>query len=196
MQAKLFAEQVGPSDESVTEINQELFATLGPRFPQRSFVFGMGNENARVVVIGESPGPQDLATGEPFTGPAGDLLKRILASIGLRHADCFLTNVVKFNSQGDELTPEIVALFTPYVRREVAAIAPKIVILIGATPTKALLDTKKPISQVRGEFHVVNGITYLPTFNPAYLLRDPSKKKEVWDDMKKAREFLSNSQST
>src|SRR5437762_3215551 len=196
MQAKLFAEQVGPSDESVTEINQELFATLGPRFPQWSFVFGMGNENARVVVIGESPGPQDLATGEPYTGPAGDLLKRILASIGLRHADCFLTNVVKFISQGDELTPEIVALFTPYVRREVAAIAPKIVILIGATPTKALLDTKKPISQVRGEFHVVNGITYLPTFNPAYLLRDPSKKKEVWDDMKKVREFLSNSQST
>ena len=111
----------------------------------------------------------------------------------MRHADCFLTNVVKFISQGDELTLEIVALFTPYVRREVAAIAPKIVILIGATPTKALLDTKKPISQVRGEFHVVNGITYLPTFNPAYLLRDPSKKKEVWDDMKKVREFLAES---
>jgi uracil-DNA glycosylase family 4 len=190
-QAALFEERSGPSGEKITDINQELFATLGPRFPQRSFVFGMGNEKGDVIVIGESPGPQDLATGEPFTGPAGDLLKRILASIGLRYADCFLTNVVKFVSQGEELTPEIVALFTPFVRREVTAIAPGIVILLGATPTKALLDIKKPISQVRGEFHVVNGVTYLPTFNPAYLLRDPTKKKEVWDDMKKVRQYLS-----
>jgi len=193
MQAALFEEKFGPSAEKVSEINQDLLENLGPKFPQRSFVFGRGNENADVLVIGESPGPPDLATGEPFTGPAGDLLKRILASIGLRYADCFLTNVVKYISQGDELTPEIIALFTPYVRREVAAIAPKIVILLGATPTRALLDIKKPISQVRGELHLVEGITYLPTFNPAYLLRDPTKKKEVWDDMKKVREFLSGS---
>jgi uracil-DNA glycosylase family 4 len=191
MQAALFEEKSGPSGEKITKINQELFEKLGPRFPQRSFVFGMGNEDADVVVIGESPGPQDLATGEPFTGPAGDLLKRILASISLRYTDCFLTNVVKYISQGDELTPDIIALFTPYARREVAAIAPKVVILLGAMPTRALLDIKRPISQVRGEFHIVGGITYLPTFNPAYLLRDPTKKKEVWDDMKKVREFLS-----
>lgn len=190
MQTALFEEKFGPSGETIIEINQELFARAGPMFPQRSFVFGMGNEKAEVVVVGESPGPRDLATGEPFTGPAGDLLKRILASIGLRATDCFLTNIAKFISQGEELTPEIIALFTPFVRREIAAIAPKIVILLGATPAKALLNAKKPISQVRGEFHVLEGVTYLPTFNPAYLLRDPTKKKEVWDDMKKVREFL------
>src|ERR1051326_5380424 len=140
MQAALFAESSGSSGEKVSEINQDVFENLGPRFPQRSFVFGMGNEDADVLVIGESPGPQDLATGEPFTGPAGDLLRRILASIGLRYSDCFLTNVVKFISQGDELTPEIIALFVPYIRREVEAIHPKIVILLGATPTRSLLD--------------------------------------------------------
>jgi uracil-DNA glycosylase family 4 len=190
-QAALFDEKLESSGEKIQQLNQELFETLGPRFAQRSFVFGMGNEDADVMVIGESPGPQDLATGKPFTGPAGDLLKRILASIGLRYADCFLTNVVKFVSQGDELTSAIIGMFTPYVRREVAAIGPKIVVLLGATPTRALLGIKKPISRVRGEFHFVDGMTYLPTFNPAYLLRDPTKKKEVWDDMKKVREFLS-----
>jgi uracil-DNA glycosylase family 4 len=191
MQSTLFAEERKPSGESVNEINGEILERAAVAFPGRAFVFGMGNEAARVMVVGESPGPQDIATGEPFTGPAGDLLKRILASVGLRYKDCWLTNVVKFVSQGDEITNDVVAFFTPYLFREIEAVNPEIVIAIGSTPTKALLKTKKPISQVRGHMQEANGRMVMPTFNPAYLLRDPTKKKEVWDDIKQVREFLS-----
>jgi DNA polymerase len=190
MQKGLFSEQGGPSGESIDDINREILERAAAIYPGRAFIFGMGNEHARVLVVGESPGPQDIATGEPFTGPAGDLLKRILAAIGLRHNDCWLTNVVKFVSQGDEITKDAIAFFTPYLLREIEAVDPEIVIAIGSTPTKALLNTKKPISQVRGEMQQVNGRMVMPTFNPAYLLRDPTKKKEVWDDMKQVREFL------
>jgi uracil-DNA glycosylase family 4 len=190
MQSGLFSEQGGPSGETVDEINKEILERAATLYPGRAFIFGMGNEHARVLVVGESPGPQDIATGEPFTGPAGELLKRILASIGLRYTDCWLTNVVKFVSQGDEITKEVIAFFTPYLLREIESVNPELVIALGSTPAKALLNTKKPISQVRGEMQHVNGRMIMPTFNPAYLLRDPTKKKEVWDDMKMVREFL------
>jgi uracil-DNA glycosylase family 4 len=191
MQAGLFSTQREPSGESLDEIKREILERAQPLYPGRAFIFGMGNEHARVLVVGESPGPQDIATNEPFTGPAGDLLKRILASIGLRYTDCWLTNVVKFVSQSDEITPDVVSFFTPYLFREIEAVNPELVIAIGSTPAKALLKTKKPISQIRGQMQEVNGRMVMPTFNPAYLLRDASKKKEVWDDMKMVREFLS-----
>ena len=123
-------------------------------------------------------------------GPAGELLVRILSSIGLTSNDCYLTNTVKIISQGTDITPEVLNFFVPYLYREIHAINPKLIIALGATPTKALLGTKKPISQVRGEFFEFQGIPLIPTFNPAYLLRDPTKKKEVSDDMKKVRGFL------
>ncbi|MFN6963067.1 MAG: uracil-DNA glycosylase family protein [Pyrinomonadaceae bacterium] len=192
MQAGLFAAGAGgPSGETIASIEDDIRQRIAPLFPGRAFVFGLGPQDAAVVAVGESPGPPDLATGQPFTGPAGDLLKRILASIGLGRSDCYLTNVVKFISQGDELTPETIDLFTPFLRREIAAISPEVVLLLGSTPTRALLNTKQPISKARGEFTIIDGIAYMPTFNPAYLLRDPTKKKEVWDDIKKVREFLS-----
>ena len=191
MQAALFSGNPEPSGESLDEIKREILEKAEPLYPGRAFVFGMGNEHARVLVVGESPGPQDIATNEPFTGPAGDLLKRILASIGLRYTDCWLTNVVKFVSQGDEMTTDVVSFFTPYLFREIEAVNPELIIAIGATPAKALLNTKKPISQIRGQMQEVNGRMVMPTFNPAYLLRDATKKKEVWDDMKMVREFLS-----
>jgi len=190
MQAALFSGRREPSGESLDGIKREILERAKALYPDRAFVFGMGNEHARVLVVGESPGPQDIATGEPFTGPAGDLLKRILASIGLRHNDCWLTNVVKFVSQGDEITKDVIEFFTPYLFREIEAVNPEIIIAIGSTPAKALLNTKKPISQIRGQMQEVNGRMVMPTFNPAYLLRDATKKKEVWDDMKQVREFL------
>ncbi len=125
-------------------------------------------------------------------GPVGQLLEKILAAIGLKRDEVYLTNVVKYISQGDELTPDILKFFTPFLHREILAINPKVIISLGNTPTKALLNTKKPISQIRGEFYDYNGIKLMPTFNPAYLLRDPTKKREVWEDMKKVRDFLNN----
>lgn len=180
------------SDETVDEINQELLekARSIPAFADEFFIFGTGNVDADVVIVGESPGPPDADSEKPFMGPVGQLLEKILASIGLKREECYLTNVVKYISQGEDLTPDVLKFFTPFLHREILAVNPKVIISLGNTPTRALLETKKPISKIRGEFFDYNGIKLMPTFNPAYLLRDPTKKREVWEDMKQVRDFL------
>lgn len=190
MQNSLFDENLTQPTETVDEINQELLEKGKALFPNEFFIFGAGKTDANVVIVGESPGAPDADSEKPFMGPVGDLLVRILAAIGLKRDDVYLTNVVKFISAGDELTNEILNFFTPFLHREILAINPKVIISLGNTPTKALLNTKKAISQIRGEFYDYNGIKLIPTFNPAYLLRDPTKKREVWEDMKKVRVFL------
>lgn len=193
MQNLLFDADPQTPAESLDEVYQELLDKGKQLFPERFFIFGDGKRDARVVVVGESPGAPDADSEKPFMGPVGELLIKILASIGIRREEVFLTNVVKFISAGDELTPEILKFFTPYLKRELLAIRPQIVISLGNTPTKALLNAKKSITQMRGEFYDFEGIKVMPTFNPAYLLRDPTKKREVWEDMKKVRAFLSAS---
>ncbi len=190
MQNSLFDEISAESGETIDEINQELLEKGKALFPNEFFIFGTGKIDADVVIVGESPGAPDADSEKPFMGPVGQLLEKILAAIGLNREELYLTNVVKFISSGDELTPEILKFFTPFLHREILAINPKVVISLGNTPTKALLNTKKAISQIRGEFYDYNGIKLMPTFNPAYLLRDPSKKREVWEDMKMVRDFL------
>lgn len=190
----LFDDAPPASGETLEAINGELLqrAQLHPQFKERIFIFGEGETGARVAVVGESPGAPDIASGKPFMGPAGDMLGRILNAIGLKRSDCYLTNTVKMISNGDELTPDVLNFFTPYLHRELAVVRPAVVIAFGNTPTRALLRTKKPISQMRGEFHGYQGSQLMPTFNPAYLLRDPTKKREVWEDMKKVRALLAS----
>ena len=188
----LFDDEPPARDETPEEINAELLqrAKQLPQYRERIFIFGTGPRSPRVAVVGESPGPPDIDSGKPFMGPAGQMLDKIIAAIGLRRDDCYLTNVVKMISTGDELTPDVLKFFTPYLHRELASVRPQVIISFGNTPTRALLRTKKPISQMRGEFHNYHGAQLMPTFNPAYLLRDPSKKREVWEDMKKVRDLL------
>jgi uracil-DNA glycosylase family 4 len=193
MQSSLFDET--PSEESsetLEEVNAELLqrAKALPQYADRVFIFGEGQVGARVAVVGESPGPPDIDSGRPFMGPAGQMLERILASINLKRDECYLTNTVKYISSGDEITPDVLSFFTPYLHRELAVVRPRAIIAFGNTPTRALLRTKKPISQMRGEFQDYHGMQLMPTFNPAYLLRDPSKKREVWEDMKRVRALL------
>lgn len=191
MQNSLFDEVSDESGETIDEINQELLEKGKAVFPDKFFIFGTGKTNVDVAIVGESPGLPDADSEKPFMGPVGELLTKILAAIGLKRDEVFLTNVVKFISTGDEITPEILKFFTPFLHREMLAIKPKVIISLGNTPTKALLNTKKAISQIRGEFYDYGKIKLMPTFNPAYLLRDASKKREVWDDMKKIRALLS-----
>jgi DNA polymerase len=182
------------SSETLEEINKEMLerALLMPQFAGRVFIFGEGVKNARIALVGESPGPPDAESGKPFMGPTGDLLERILNAIGLKRSGCYLTNVVKYISTGDELTNEILHFFTPFLHRELAVVKPHIIVTLGNTPTKALLNSKKPISQIRGRWQDYRGVKLMPTFNPAYLLRDPTKKREVWEDMKLVRTELVN----
>lgn len=184
--------ELNQPSETLAEIKAEMIdkARSIPELANRFFVFSQGDVNATIAVVGESPGPPDADAEKPFQGPTGDLLNRILASIGLSRANTYLTNIVKYISQGDEITPELMKFFAPFVWRELAVVKPKVVLLLGNTPTKSLLNTKQPISKVRGEFHAINGLHFMPTFNPAYLLRDPTKKREVWQDIKAVRDFL------
>jgi len=188
----LFDEPPLESNETLDEINQELIvrAKSLPQFKERIFIMGTGVTGARMAVVGESPGAPDIDSGKPFMGPAGEMLDKILNSIGLKRHACYLTNAVKMICAGDEITPDVLKFFTPYLHRELAAVHPQIVIAFGNTPTHALLATKTPISKLRGEFQNYRGMRLMPTFNPAYLLRDPTKKREVWEDMKKIRAFL------
>jgi uracil-DNA glycosylase len=192
MQNSLFDEILPESTETIEQINAEILEKGKQLFPDRIFIFGVGKIDAKVVIVGESPGAPDAEFDEPFRGSVGDLLDKILLSIGLSRRNCYLTNVVKFISQGDELTPEILSFFTPLLHREILSINPQIIITLGNTATKAFINSKKPISQVRGEFYDFHRIKLMPTFNPAYLLRDATKKREVWEDMKQVREFLQN----
>jgi DNA polymerase len=187
-----FQDESAPT-ETVDVINQELLEKGKALFPDKFFIFGTGKIDAEVIVVGESPGLPDADSEKPFMGPVGQLLEKILLAIGLKREDVYLTNIVKFISAGDELSPEIIKFFTPFLIREIAAIKPKIIISLGNTPTRALLGIKKSITQIRGEFYDFKGAKLIPTFNPAYLLRDASKKREVWEDMKKIRAFLQQS---
>lgn len=159
-------------------------------FPKRTFILGEGDAGAPLLFVGESPGPPDTRSGLPFQGPVGDMLNRMIAATGLTRGDCYITNVVKFISRGKDLTPEIFGFFLPFLAREIESVRPKIIVTLGAAPAQVLLGTTDPISRIRGEFQTYNGSKLLPTFNPAYLLRDPTKKREVWEDMQKVRTAL------
>lgn len=194
MQNSLLEQFPTKSAETPEQINAEMLEKAEELsiFTAKVFINGFGKINSKILIVGESPGPPDLEFGEPFHGPVGELLIKILNSIGLKREDCYLTNVVKYISQGKELTQEILSFFTPFLYREVFAVKPKIILSLGNTPTKVLLKNNTPISQIRGEFHNFHGIKLMPTFNPAYLLRDPTKKREVWEDMKKVRDHLNS----
>lgn len=188
MEQTLFKDSFG--GESLDDIYREVLEKGQKAFPDRVFIFGDGNPSSKVVLIGESPGLPDAEFNKPFKGPVGDLLDRILASIGLNRQRVYLTNVVKFICDASEVTPEILKFFKPFLFREILAINPVLVVTLGNTPTQVLLNTKEKISKLRGQFYDFQGIKVMPTFNPAYLLRDASKKREVWEDMKAIKTFL------
>lgn len=178
--------------ESLADINAELLRRARglPQYAGKVFVLGEGREGVRVASVGESPGPPDAATGRPFTGPAGELLERILGAVGLRREECYLTNVVKFICAGEDLATDDLRFFTPYLHRELAAVGAPLIIAFGNTPARALLKTTESITRLRGVWRDYYDMRVMPTFNPAYLLRDPTKKREVWEDMKLVREAL------
>lgn len=189
MQGFLFTEG-SFQKESLEVIYQEILQEGKSLFPDRIFIFGDGNPKSGLVFIGESPGLPDAKFGKPFKGPVGELLDKILGSIGVDRSNCYITNVVKFICRGEEITPGIIKFFKPFLLREIFVLAPKLIVTLGNTPTRVLLNTKEKVSAVRGNFYEFHGFKVLPTFNPAYLMRDASKKQKVWEDMKKVRAFL------
>jgi DNA polymerase len=157
-------------------------------------VHSEGNRQADLLFIGEAPGANEDAEGRPFVGKAGQLLNKIIESIGLKREDVFIGNVNRCRPpQNRQPTPIEAATCRPFLLREIAVVRPKVIVVLGNTATQNLLDTKIGITKIRGEFQDYFGVKVMPTFHPAYLLRDPSKKREVWEDMKKVRDFLNKS---
>jgi DNA polymerase len=148
-------------------------------------VYGVGNPNARLVLVGEAPGREEDLRGEPFVGEAGRLLDRILYAMGMQREAVYICNVLKCRPPNNrDPLPEEVATCEAFLNRQIAAIRPQVIVGLGRFAVHSLLKTRVPISQLRGEWQTYRGIPLMPTYHPAYLLRNPEGKREVWEDMK------------
>ena len=159
---------------------------------RRQVVFGVGNPQAKLMFVGEAPGADEDIQGEPFVGRAGQLLTKIIQSIGFERSDVYIANVIKCRPPGNRNPePDEVATCQPFLFSQIDTIRPKVVVALGTFAAQALLGTVAPISRLRGQVHEFrNGAKLIPTFHPAFLLRSPDRKRDVWEDMKKVRDLL------
>ena len=184
--------------ESIETV-QDVWADIGncTRCPlhegRTQIVQTVGNYQSDLMFVGEAPGADEDAKGEPFVGRAGQLLNKIIEAIGMKREDVCIGNINRCRPPGNR-QPTLPEAHTcrPFLLREIAVIRPKVIVVMGNTALHNLLDTKIGITRMRGQFHDYFGVKVMPTFHPAYLLRDPSKKREVWDDMKKVRDYLTS----
>lgn len=155
----------------------------------KGVVFGEGDPRATLMLVGEGPGATEDELGRPFVGRAGELLDRILAAAGFRRQDVYITNVVMCRPPGNRVpTDAEMAACLPYLRAKMRLVRPALVVALGSTATRALVHPRARITQVRGTWHRYGGALVLPTYHPAALLRDPGKKRPVWEDFKKVRD--------
>ena len=162
-------------------------ATLG----RRQVVFGAGHPQARLMFVGEAPGEDEDKSGEPFVGRAGQLLTKIIEAIGMTREQVYIANVIKCRPPGNRNPePDEVETCEPFLFEQLAAIQPRVVVALGKFASQSLLQTTEPITKLRGRVFAWRGASLIPTFHPAYLLRNPPAKREVWEDMKKVRDLL------
>jgi uracil-DNA glycosylase len=150
-----------------------------------NIVFGVGAEDTPLMFIGEAPGEQEDRRGEPFVGRAGELLDKMIEAMGWTRQTVYIANVLKSRPPGNRNPqPGEVAACSPFLDAQIRAIAPRIIVTLGRPAANHVLRNDAPISALRGTFHDRGGIQVMPTFHPAYLLRDPAKKKDTWSDLK------------
>jgi uracil-DNA glycosylase family 4 len=158
---------------------------------RKQVVFGTGNPAAALMFVGEAPGADEDLQGEPFVGRAGQLLTKIIEAIGLARSDVYIANVIKCRPPGNRNpAPEEVSTCQPFLFRQIDIIQPRVIVALGTFAAHTLLGTDAPISRLRGRVHEFRGSKLVPTFHPAFLLRSPDRKRDVWDDMKKVRALL------
>ncbi|MBI4587840.1 MAG: uracil-DNA glycosylase [Candidatus Rokubacteria bacterium] len=156
-----------------------------------TIVFGMGNPRAELICIGEAPGADEDAQGKPFVGRAGQLLTKMLESVGLdRDRDCYIANIIKCRPPGNRNPePDEIAACEPFLLAQLAAIRPKVILALGGFAAQTLLRTKEPIGKLRGRVHSFHAMVLIPTFHPAFLLRNPGPeyRRLAWEDLKLAK---------
>jgi DNA polymerase len=163
--------------------------TLG----RQQIVFGVGNPEADLMFVGEAPGADEDIQGIPFVGRAGQLLTKIIEAINLKREDVYIANVIKCRPPGNRNPePDEIAQCEPFLFRQIDSIKPKVIVTLGKFAAQTLLATDAPISRIRGQVFDYRGAKLVPTFHPAYLLRNPSSKREVWEDMKLVRKLLNS----
>jgi DNA polymerase len=183
--------------EKTTETFEEIWADIGDciRCPlhqgRTNIVHTEGNRRARLMFIGEAPGADEDAQARPFVGRAGQLLTKIIEAIGFKREEVLIGNVNRCRPPGNRPpTEEEATMCKPFLLREIASVQPEVIVVMGNTATRNLLNAKLGITKLRGQFQDYHGVKVMPTFHPAYLLRDPSKKQETWQDLKKVRDYL------
>lgn len=158
---------------------------------RQHIVFGAGADDARIVFVGEGPGAEEDRQGLPFVGAAGDLLTNIIKAMTFSRETVYICNIVKCRPpQNRNPTPDEIETCLPFLKRQLVAIQPDIIVTLGGVAAHSLLETTTPISRLRGRFQEWQGIPVMPTFHPAFLLRNPEKKREVWEDMKQVMRRL------
>lgn len=183
-----------PMAELLAPVKKEVFSCR--RCPlhktKSNYVFSDGDPGARLMFIGEAPGEDEDIQGVPFVGRAGQLLTKMIEAMDLRRQDVYICNVIKCRPpENRPPLPEEVAACKGYLLKQIDIISPKVICCLGKHATEALLDTEVFITKIRGKEFDFNGITLIPTYHPAYLLRNPPAKKEVWKDLKKIIKILS-----
>jgi DNA polymerase len=181
-------------DEALASIRDDLgectrckLHTLG----RTQIVYGVGNETADLMFVGEAPGADEDVQGEPFVGRAGQLLTKMIEAMGFARADVYIANVLKCRPPGNRNPePDEIDQCQPFLFRQIASIRPKVIVALGAFAARTLLQTQDPISRLRGRVYEYRGAKLIPTFHPSFLLRSPGYKREAWEDLKKALAIL------
>jgi len=151
---------------------------------RQNIVFGDGNPKAQIVFVGEAPGADEDQQGLPFVGKAGQLLTKIIEAMGIKRKDVYICNILKCRPpENRNPLPDEISFCEPFLKKQLQAISPKVICALGTFAARTLLKTDVTISLLRGRFHAYNGIKLMPTYHPAYLLRNPSAKKQVWEDV-------------
>jgi len=158
---------------------------------RKNIVFGAGSPTAGILFIGEAPGRDEDDQGEPFVGEAGQLLTKMIKAMGFERQEVYICNLLKCRPPGNRNPDETeISQCSPFLLRQIQAIAPKAIIALGTFAAQTLLVSKEPISRLRGHFHDYHSIPLMPTFHPAFLLRSPEKKREVWADLQQVMKLL------
>jgi DNA polymerase len=193
------AERVVQIARSSTEALAAIRADIGAdcsrcklhRQGRTQIVFGVGDPDADLMFVGEAPGGDEDIQGIPFVGRAGQLLTKIIEAIGLTRDQVYIANVIKCRPPGNRNPePDEVETCEPFLFQQIDVVRPKVVVALGTFAAKTLLRTQDPISRLRGRVYEFRNAKLIPTFHPAFLLRSPDRKRDVWEDMKKVRALL------
>ncbi|HEY6803159.1 MAG TPA: uracil-DNA glycosylase [Pyrinomonadaceae bacterium] len=189
------SEALEPSTETFEDIHRDIgdCTRCALHLGRTNICHTEGNRKARLMFVGEAPGADEDAQARPFVGRAGQLLTKIIEAIGFKREEVLIGNINRCRPPGNRAPmPDEAAICKPFLLREIAIVRPAVIVVLGNTAMKNLLDTREGITRLRGIFQEYKGIKVMPTFHPAYLLRDPSKKRETWEDLKKVRDYLDN----